>query len=505
MENKKKGGSLEKTIFFLSVGCIIVIIGLLLLFPEASKTAVDRLMYIFTHKLGFLYILMYVILVIFLMCLTFSKYGKVVLGDPDEKPEYDNFSWMAMMFCTGIASSLMIFSFIEPIYYLTDTPFGIEPLSTEAYEYAHMYGQFHWGPSAWLFYTPATIAIAYNLFVRKGTSVRLGDLCRESRLGNNRFVSGAIDIFTVFAVLGGIGTSMGLAAPLVCQIISRTFHIPNNGTLLMGVFVLWFAIFSTSVWRGLDKGIKVLSNINIYVAVAFIFFVMMIVGVNRVADVELNSIGLFISNFFHMSFNTDPFGKSGFPQNWTVFYWGWWLSYIPIMGLFTARISRGRTIRQVILGMIGYGSLGCLLSFSTLGCYSLDLQLSGKVDLVTILATQGKEAAVIAILDTLPFPMLTGIIFTLLTIIFMATTIDSSAYILASATTKNLGGDEQPPRWNRLTWAAVFVLFALALTRIGGLETMQTASVLTGLPMIFVCGLTLWILYKMLKKDEKKN
>lgn len=273
--------------------------------------------------------------------------------------------------------------------------------------------------------------------------------------------------------------------------------------LLIGVFVLWFAIFSTSVWKGLDKGIKVLSDINIYIAVLFIVFVMVVVGVNRVVDVEINSIGLFISNFFHMSFNTDPFGQTGFPQKWTVFYWGWWLSYIPIMGLFTARISRGRTIRQVILGMIGYGSLGCLLSFSALGCYSLDLQLSGKVDLVTILATQGKEAALITILDTLPFPMLTGIVFTVLTIIFMATTIDSSAYILASATTKNLRGSEQPPRWNRLTWAVVFVLFALALTRIGGLETMQTASVLTGLPMIFVCGLTLWILYRMLREDRK--
>jgi len=504
MKNKKKG-SLEKTVFFLSAGCIIVIIGLLLLFPEESKKIVERLMFIFTHELGFLYILMYVILIVFLACLTFSKYGKIVLGDPGEKPEYDNFSWMAMMLCTGIASSLMIFSFIEPIYYLTDTPFGIESLSMEAYEYAHMYGQFHWGPSAWLFYTPATVAIAYKLFVRKGTSVRLGDLCKEACSDRHKVISGAIDVFTVFAVLGGIGTSMGLAAPLVCQIISRTFHIPNNEVLLTGVFVLWFAVFSTSVWKGLDKGIKILSNINIYIAVIFIFFVMLIAGINSVIDVEINSIGLFISDFFHMSFNTDPFRQSGFPQNWTVFYWGWWLSYIPIMGLFTARISSGRTIRQVILGMVGYGSLGCLLSFSALGCYSLDLQLSGKVDLVTILAVQGKEAALIAILDTLPFPMLTGIVFTILTIIFMATTIDSSAYILASATTKNLRGDEQPPRWNRLIWAAIFVLFALALTRIGGLETMQTASVLTGLPMIFVCGLTLWILYKMLKEDKKED
>lgn len=501
---KKAFETLEKPVFFVSITAIAAILLVLLAAPGQCAAAVNALLKTMTHEWGFLYIATHLVLVVFLIWLAFGRFGKVVLGDPDEKPEYNDFSWMAMMFCTGIASSLMIFSFLEPIYYLTDTPFGIQPLSDEAYEYAHMYGQFHWGPSAWLFYVPASIAIAYQLFVRKGESVRLGDVCNQVKLGRG-WVARAIDVFTVFAVLGGIGTSMGLAAPLICQILSRTLGIPNDLKLLAGVLLLWFAIFSTSVYRGLDKGIKVLSNINIYLALLFIAFALVLSGIPRVLDVEMNSIGLYLDEFFRMSTYTDPFRQSGFPQNWTVFYWGWWLSYIPIMALFTARISRGRTIRKVILGMIGYGSLGCVLSFSVLGCYALDLQKSGRVGLVAILETQGKDAALIAILDTLPLPEVASVAFVVVCIVFMATTVDSSAYILASATTRRLSGNEQPPRWNRILWAVIFVALSFALTRIGGLETMQTASVLTGFPMIFICMLVLYVLYQMLRTDEAKK
>lgn len=497
---KKQFDNLEKGVFFLSAGVVILITLLLLIYPDESRVIVSNLMSFLTNDLGFLYIITYVVVVIFLLWLSFGRYGKIVLGKQDEKPEYSDFSWMAMMFCTGIASALMIFSFIEPIYYLTDTPFNIEPLSPQAYEYAHMYGQFHWGPSAWLFYTPVTVAIAYKLFVRGGDSIRLGDVCSESRYVKP-WLARIIDVFTVFAVLGGIGTSMGLAAPLVTQIASTVFGIPNSTGLTLAIYLLWFSIFATSVWRGLDRGIKVLSNINIYGAIIFILIIMVISGVSRVFDVELNSIGLYLNDFFHMSFNTDPYAKSGFPQSWTIFYWGWWLSYIPIMGLFTARISRGRTIRSTIIGMVGYGSLGCVLSFASLGCYSLDLQMSGKLDVVSILAEQGKDAAVMAILSTLPAPKLMAFAFGVISIIFLATTIDSSAYILASVTTAKLKGYEQPPRWNRLLWAIIFVTFAIALTRIGGLETMQTAVVLTGLPMILVCAVTLFVMYNLLEED----
>lgn len=492
---------IDKPVFLISIAVSIIVILLLFLAPDQSKVVVDQMLYFMEYDLGFLYVIAYVVLVAFLVWLSFSRYGKIVLGEAGEKPVYNDFSWMAMMFCTGIASSLMIFSFIEPISYLTSTPFGVEPQSIQAYEYAHMYGQFHWGPSAWLFYAPAAVAIAYQMHVKRRESVRLGDICTLTKKKKG-WLSKVIDIFTVFAVLGGIGTSMGISAPLICRIISKVFHIPNDERLLTAVFLIWFAIFTTSVWRGLDKGIKILSDINIYIAILFIVIIMLLTGPGRVIDVELNSIGLYVDEFFRMSTYTDPFGKSGFPQQWTIFYWGWWLSYIPIMGLFTARISRGRTIRQVIFGMIGYGSLGCVLSFSVLGCYALDLQMSGKVDLASILQTQGNEAAVMAILETLPFTDILSVLFCVVAIIFMATTIDSSAFILASVTSRNLRGDQEPARWNRVAWSVVFVVFALSLTRIGGLETMQTASVLTGLPMIFICLLVLYAIRKMVK-DRK--
>jgi len=153
---------LDKAVFFLSTGVVILITVLLLVYPDASRILVSNLMAFMTYKLGFLYIITYIVIVVFLIWLSFGRFGKVVLGKPGEKPEYSDFSWMAMMFCTGIACGLMIFSFIEPIYYLTATPFNIEPMSVKAFEYAHMYGQFHWGPSAWLFYTPVTIAIVTN-------------------------------------------------------------------------------------------------------------------------------------------------------------------------------------------------------------------------------------------------------------------------------------------------------------------------------------------------------
>ena len=162
---KKILKGIDRPIFLISIAVSIIVILILLAAPEQSEIIVDQMLHFMEYDLGFLYVIIYVALVAFLIWLSFSRYGKIVLGAEGEKPEYNDFSWMSMMFCTGIASSLMIFSFIEPIYYLTSTPFGIEAQSVQAYEYAHMYGQFHWGPSAWLFYAPATVAIAYQMHV----------------------------------------------------------------------------------------------------------------------------------------------------------------------------------------------------------------------------------------------------------------------------------------------------------------------------------------------------
>lgn len=499
---KAKPERIDIPVFLSSITIILAVIILLMLFPEDSRVLLNTLLNFITFRFGSFYILVYVAVLFFLLWLIVLGFGNIKLGEQEEKPEYSEFSWGAMIFCTGIGGSMMTFSFVEPLYYLTDTPFEIEPQSSLAYEYAHMYGQLHWGPADWALFIPVSLLIAYNVYVQKDSKTQLGSVMGQYGFGN-KIAGGIVNVFTVIAMMGGVATSMGLSAPLICQIFSQIFCIENNEIVLCVIFGIWFLLSVTSVWRGLDKGINKLSKFNVYIAILFVIIVLIIAGPMHVLDTELNSIGLYLDNFFRMSFYTDPFGQQGFPQRWTVFYWANTLAYVPIVSIFTARISKGRTIKQVIKGMIIYGMLGTILSFSVLGYYSLYLQKSGQVDLINILHSSGKDAAIVAILDTLPCSELLSVLFAVVCIIFMATTIDSTAYILASSTMRSSGIQKESDRWSRILWATIILLLSLALTRIGGLEAMQTASVVAAFPMIFIMFIAMFLLGKTLVKKKR--
>jgi BCCT family betaine/carnitine transporter len=193
---------------------------------------------------------------------------------------------------------------------------------------------------------------------------------------------------------------------------------------------------------------------------------------------------LFLDNFFRINFWTDPVDKGGFPEGWTIFYWAWWIAYAPMMGLFVARISRGRTIKQLIVNGVVWGSIGCWAFFAIWGGYALDLQLSGAVDLQAILSSSGIPATVVAVLKTLPASSLIIPLFTLLCFVFLATTVDSSAYMLASICTKEISGYQEPARWNRILWTLMLALVGIGLLSVGGLKAVQTSTILVALPMI---------------------
>lgn len=220
---------------------------------------------------------------------------------------------------------------------------------------------------------------------------------------------------------------------------------------------------------------------------------------------EVNSIGLYASDFIKMSTYTDPFGEGKFSSEWTVFYWGWWIAFMPMMGMFVGKISRGRTIKNVMWGQLLWGTLGCCCSFMIFGGYSLYLQQSGKVDLATILAEEGNSGAIIAILQTLPMSKIMMLFLCIVCFVYLATTIDSCAYVLAGTTTKRLSYKEDPARWNRILWAVLFCVLSIGLMIIGGLEAVKTISVLTGLPLIAVLIVLMVSVKRMLKEDEEKE
>ena len=261
------------------------------------------------------------------------------------------------------------------------------------------------------------------------------------------------------------------------------------------------ALFGSSVYLGLEKGMKWLSSATVYITLGLLAVTLLWGPTSYLIDSETNSIGLLVSNFVRMSTYTDPNLASGFPQNWTIFYWGWWLAYMPVMGLFVARISRGRTIRQVICGQVLWGSVGCMTVFGIMGGYALYIQKTGIADLVGILETQGQEAAIAAVIGTLPLPQIMLVVYLISCFVFLATTISSSAFILSSMTSRRLTGYEAPARWNRLLWSVVFMLFSAGIMVVGGLESIKLVCVLAGFPLIAVVIVLMRAIVRMVKEN----
>ncbi len=503
---KKTKFNIDLKIFIPTLLVFIVMSLIMITSSEEAYSFLSRLLGLITKDFGWAYLCIYIANFVFLGWLAFGRYGKIRFGKPDEKPEYGKFAWICMVFTTGIDASIMIMSLFEPLQYLQAPPFEIEPFSNQAYDYAHMYGQFHWGPSAWMMYIPATIAIAYVLYVKNGDTTRVSTACAAA-FGNkkkvwHKYCLILIDIIVVFGIMGGIGASIGLEIPVISQIISTLLGTENTIGMKLFALLLLLVLFGGTVYLGLDKGIQNLSTINIYVVLAFLG-VMFIVGPTLyIVDSEINSVGMLLSNFVRMSTYTDPNVQSGFPQNWTMFYWGWWLAYMPVMGLFVARISRGRTIRQVITGEVLWGSLGCMTFFGVMGGYSLYLQKTGTVDLVSILNEQGQEAAIAAVIQSLPMSKIMLVAYCISCFIFLATTVSSSAFIISSMTSRKLTGYEQPARWNRLLWAVVFVMFSAGIMIVGGFETIQVVCVIAGFPLIAVCIVLMKSIYNMVREHD---
>ena len=487
----------------LFIPCLVLLVAMLacvFFLPEQTYNVITATTTWICDKLGWFFMALALVGFGFCFWLMFGKYGNVRLGEPDEKPQFADVPWIAMLFTAGVGSSIVVLGFFEPISYLTSTPFDIEPFSKQAYEYAHMYGQFHWGLSAWALYVPATVGIAYVIFNRRKASLRLSEVLEPIlKHCKTHLVHHIIDILVIFGLGGAIVTSLGIATPVVAELFMYVFNIPADyyNIVMVCVVIVWVCIFGTSVFKGLDKGIKNLSNFNLILAGLFMLAVLLLGPTIQIFKMEVNSVGLFVTDFFRMSTQADPFGDGAFARDWTSFYWAFFLAYMPMMGLFVGRISRGRTIRNVVWGEIIWGFLGCALTFLILGGYALWIQDTGKADLVTVLADQGQGAAIVLIMQTFPFKRFFMIVLALLLFIYLATTIDSSAYVLAGVTSKRVSAEEDPTRGNRLFWAIAFSAFAIGIMLIGGLNVIKSMSIISG-PVLGIINILMMFSLKMI-------
>ena len=487
---------------------ITALVGVLLtIFPAGGKKVVDTLFGILTHNFKWAFLLFGLFCVLFLVWLAFSRWGDIKLGGPDDEPEFSTYAWAAMIFCAGIGIAIVYWAFIEPVYYLNTSILHTDLAKEKGLvgELAGMYGQFHWGITPWAIYALPTLPIAYAIHVKKIHALRLSTACRgiigekaDGMLGK------CIDTVVIFAMIGGVGTSLGLAVPLVTSLVSNITGIPQSFGLQLGILCIWTVLFTITVWAGLKKGIAKLANLNTYVAYFLLIYVFIIGPTTFILNNWCNSLGLMLSDFFKLSLWTDPISNGGFPEGWTVFYWAWWVAYAPMMGLFVARISKGRTFRQVILGELVWGSLGCWVFFAIWGGYAIDLQTSGGLDIYAVLKKFGwsNDLTIVHILNTIPGAKWIYIpVFTILCFIFLATTLNSAAYTLSSQVTRNLRGDEEPPRSNRTLWGILLGLFAVGLLSTGQLKAVQLSSIVVALPLMPVLLVMVFSLMKWIKED----
>ncbi|WP_459127929.1 BCCT family transporter [Latilactobacillus curvatus] len=480
-----------------------IVSAFLMLGGDTLQQSISQLLDVMTAHSKWLYIGIYIINFIFLFWLGCSHYGHIRLGQPNEKPEYNDFQWGSMVFATGIDASILMLSTTDPLQYLQNPPFGAKPFSAEAYRYANVCGQFHWGPMAWMIFATATVAIGYALYVKNLRVQRLSaaiDLL-EGPQPYKKIIRKLIDFTVVFGIMGGIGSSIGMEIPVISKVLSTMTGLNDTIWLKLALFIILLVLFTLTVYAGLDKGIKKLSAWHIYTAIGFLLLVLLIGPTFKLIGAEGRDVVHLFGNFGRLSLNQTG-AHSAFAQHETLFYWGWWLSYMPVMGLFIARISRGRTIRQVLLGMATYGAFSCMSFYAVLGGYALFLQRSGQIDLVHLLNTQGQAAVIAAVITTLPFKIIMLAIFCLSCFIFLATTISSSAFIVSSFTSLELKIGEQPNRWNRMAWVIIFILFSLGIVLVGSFQTIQAVCVIAGFPLIFVCALLLVSIFHAVHDGE---
>lgn len=500
----------DRIAFGVSAGLIALVCIPLALSPQTGGALVVSAYESLTERFGLLYQWATLLVTVFLLWLAFSRHGAKRLGDDDSRPDFNIFSWMAMLFCAGIGAGLLYWSTIEWVTYLDAPPFGLAPSSTEAVEWAATYGIFHWGISAWALYCFPAVAIAIPYYRQHAPALRLstGLHALIGREGYDRAPARIVDVLFILALVGGTGTSLGLGTPMVAACVSEVFGVEQTFGLQVGILVVCVTLFAISVYLGLERGIKPLSDGSVIAAILLLAFVLMVGPTNFLLRTGTNSIGLMLENFIRLNTWTDPVARTGFIEDMTVFYWAWWIAYGPFMGLFVTRISRGRTVRQLIFGMLILGTLGCAVFYGILGNYSMHLDLSGALPVREIAQAAGSDTAIAQTFRALPLGTAALAVFALVAIVFIATTYDSASYCLAASATRNLTEGKHPARWHRLFWAVAVGVLPITLMFIGQeggadqLRVIQSATLVVSLPLLVVGVLMAISLLRSLRQAD---
>lgn len=493
-------GKIDWTITLVPLGIIIVLCVLFFFMPEQSNTVLSQIRFFFGDTFGSYYLVIGLGIFILSLYIAGSRYGNIVLGEPNEKPKYSFFAWGSMMFTCGLAADILFYSFSEWVMYATDP--HIEEMG-EIQEWAGVYPLFHWSFIPWGFYLVLAVAFGFMLHVRKRNRQKYSEACRPI-LGKHTdgWAGRVIDLLAVFALLAGTATTFSVATPLMAEIIGQLFHIGISRTVInIIILLITCGVYTYSLLHGF-KGISVLANVCVYMFFGLTAFVLLFGGETRyIIETGLSSLGKMIQNFIDLSTYTDPLRTSNFPQNWTIYYWAYWMVWCVAAPFFIGNISRGRTVRQTILGGYVFGVGSTLVSFIVLGNYSMGLQVFGKADFIGQYMESGDlYGMIIEIIKTMPCATLVMVVVLLTMIAFYATSFDSIALTASCYSYHSLQEGEQPNKVIQLMWCILLILLPIALLfSESSMSNLQTVSIVAAFPI----GVVIVMIVVSFMKDAK--
>ena len=457
--------------------------------------------------LGWLFVIATTGFVVFVLWLAISKYGRIPLGKDDEGPEFRTSSWIAMMFSAGMGIGLMFFGVAEPLtYFVNPPPETASPESVEAFKTAMATTMFHWGLQPWAIYAVVGLAIGYGMY-RKGRS-QLLSAAFTSLFGDraNGPVGKIIDILAIFATMFGTAASLGLGALQIADGMEFAGWVGEVATpILVIIIAVLTACFILSAVSGIARGIQWLSNINMVLALVLAVFVFVVGPTLLILNLIPSALGDYIQNYVSMSFRTGADGDeelASWLASWTIFYWAWWISWTPFVGMFIARISRGRTIRQFVTGVLLVPTMVSLVWFAVFGGAAINRQETHG-DMVGDDGAVNSTGALFDLLDTMPWAPVTAVIVMLLVGIFFVSGADSASIVMGSLSEK---GAHEPRKTTVVFWGVLTGAVAAIMLIIGGggstaLDGLQSITIVTAVPFVIVMLLLCVALYKDLRND----
>lgn len=484
----------DNQVFIISLIVVALLAGWGILSPESFGVVADNVFNFLTTNFGWAYLIIMFSFVVYVAYLGLGKYGNIRLGKDTDRPEYSNISWFAMLFSAGMGIGLVFWGVAEPLNHYIN-PMGMPGMTTEAGEFAILSSFIHWGLHPWANYTIIALPLAYMQFRRNKpgliSSIFIPLLGEERVRGP---IGKTIDILAIFATVAGVATSLGLGTLQINSGLNYLFGIPINNTVALIIVISVTCMFMASAISGLDKGIKILSNTNVALAMILMLLTFIAGPSLKIVNALTNGLGQYIQNIVGESFRISAFGDNGWLSAWRIFYWAWWIAWAPFTGVFIARISKGRTIREFVAGVTLVPALGSFIWFAIFGTTAINLEPE-----VAMEAVKTTETALFVMNSQLMFGQILSGVAVVLLCTFFVTSADSATFVLAMMSRQ---GNLNPDVQTKIIWGIIQSALAFALMLAGGLKVLQTASIAAAFPFAIVMVFAMVSFSKALKEDK---